>query len=61
MKTDPEKHFIMLLTLNSRSSIKFTGMTHLLKAKYILRALEKLDLNVKYSDKTGFKINKSKG
>lgn len=61
MKTDPAKYFIMLLTSNFRSSIKFTEMTHIPIAKYIFRALDELDLNVKCSDKTAFRINKSKG
>lgn len=61
MKTDPEKYLIMLLTSDFRSSIKFTGMIHILKAKYIFRALDELDLNVKCSDKTAFKINQSIG
>lgn len=60
MKTDPAKYFIMLLTSNSRSSIRFTGMTHILIAKYISRASDELNLNVKCSDKTAFRINKSK-
>lgn len=61
METDPAKYFIMLLTSNFRSSIKFTGMTHILVFKYKFRALKELNLNVKCSDKTVCRINKSKG
>ena len=46
----------MLLTSKFRSSIKFTGMIHIVK--YIFRALKELNLNVKGSDKTAFRINK---
>lgn len=58
---DPAKYFIMLLMLDFRSFIKFTGMAHILKAKYIFGSLDELDLTVKCSDKTAPKINKSKG
>lgn len=51
----------MLLTSNFRSSINSTGMTHILVVNHIFRALKELNLNVKCSDKTVFKINKSKG